>query len=76
MELEKKCGVRLGMTSKPHGVNQVQVGAESIVNDSINDISKQQFSTEKSLEMHETFGPNGLRSSRMASLEAGLRIDP
>ena len=40
MELEQKCGVRLGMTSKPHGRNQVQVGAESIVNDSINDISK------------------------------------
>lgn len=54
----------------------MQVGAESIAAESINNVSKNQFSTERSLERHETFGPaDGLQSSRMASLEGGLRVD-
>jgi hypothetical protein len=77
MELEQRCGVRLGMTNKsPFMQNPMQVGAESIANESINQISKQQFSTERSLERHETFGQmDGLRSSRIASLEGGLQLD-
>lgn len=37
MELEQRCGVRLGMTNRsPFVGNPLQVGAESIANESIN----------------------------------------